>query len=200
MVDHVRRREELADSVLTIVARDGITGVTMRTVAKESGWSSGVLSHYFNSRHELLLAALRRAAHLQGGQFKLRRQENAADPVKQLEVLIEDILPLDERRVALTRIFLFFYAEAAQDEATREEIADYLSNWRRVVARAVQSAQEAGSVPSDVNPDLLAVQLVAYADGLSMHAVLDAEVLQRIQHDPQARSMLDLAIGAQIHQ
>ncbi len=76
IVDHDERRLALADAVLALIAREGISAVTTRAVAEESGWSTGVLNHYFGSRHELLLAALRRAGDIQAtgtARFSTRR-------------------------------------------------------------------------------------------------------------------------------
>ena len=183
IVDHDARREEVSDAVLQLIAREGIGAVTLRAVARESEWSTGVIGHYFRNRHDMLIAALRRAAYLQANQFKMTRQEGLT-PLEQLRHILVSVLPLDERRVALTRIFLFFYAEGAQDETSREEIAEYLQNWRRVVARTIALAIAHGQVPAEVDPESKALQLVACADAISSHAILDPAVLLRVQEDP----------------
>ena len=43
-VDHNERREELLEAVWRVIARDGMEGTTIRGIAKESGWSTGVLA------------------------------------------------------------------------------------------------------------------------------------------------------------
>lgn len=185
IVDHDRRREELSDAVLSLVATNGIGGVTLRSVAKESGWSTGVIGHYFRNRHDMLLSALRRAAVLQGEYFT-RTKEEGGTPMQRVRNLLLDVLPLDERRMALSHIFLFFYAEGAQDEVSRQEMSRYLQNWRRAVARALTAAVEEGELAPDTDVEAKAMYLVACTDGLSNHAVLDPEILQRIRDDPDA--------------
>lgn len=184
IVNHQHRREEIADSVLQLVARDGFNAVTMRAVAKESGWSTGVIGHYFEDRHDMLIAALRRAAYLQAAQFKSTRT-NSNNPLDRLEKLVISVLPLDDRRVALTKIFLFFYAEAVQDETSREEVAEYLQNWRRVITRTLAEAQSLGLMSAATNPDTAAFHIVAYADGLASQAILDPDVLERMRANPE---------------
>lgn len=183
IVDHEQRRRELADAVLRVIAEGGgVADITNRKVAAASGWSTGVLAHYFKGQHELLLAALRRAAELQGNLFReLSRSEGSA--LDRLERVLESVLPLDPQRLALTRIFLFFYAEGAGNEVTRIEASDYLAHWRRVVRRLVVAAQDEGSLPPS-DPDLLAIHLVGLVDGVANHALLDPAVLQKIADDP----------------
>lgn len=184
VVDHDRRREQLADAALSLIAKHGMRGVTTRAVAEEAGWSTGVLTHYSKSLSELLLAALRRAAELQGRIFREMRAEKDLDAVQRLALIVDSVLPLDDRRMAMNRIFSVYYAEVGVNEATRDEVIDYLDQWRRLVERIVRSGQEDGSIASTRSPAQLAVDIVALADGLSIHASIDPRILERLQAEP----------------
>lgn len=192
VVDHDRRRDELADAALRLVARVGMRGVTTRAVADEAGWSTGVLSHYFDNIGEVLVAALRRAAELQGRALREGRSRTDRDALGRLQLILESVLPLDERRVALTRIFLVFYADASP--AIREEIVDYLDTWRRFVVRTLAAGEQDGSIRTTRDHAELAIDLVALTDGLAMHAVIDAKVLASLQaeQDPGLRVIRDV--------
>jgi AcrR family transcriptional regulator len=176
-VDHDERRKDLADAVLAIIARTGINGVTVRAVAQEAGWSTGVLTHYFGNRHEMMLGALRRAAAVTGRRQAevVRRAER--DAVTTLETILDEVLPLDAERLALTRIFLFFYAEAAAEDAVRQEIGGYLANWRRFVEETVRRAQADGALHPSHDPADAADALVALTDGMAVHALFDDRLL-----------------------
>ena len=41
LVNHDQRREELAQHVWALIRSEGIGGVTIRGLSKQSGWSSG---------------------------------------------------------------------------------------------------------------------------------------------------------------
>jgi AcrR family transcriptional regulator len=184
IVDHEQRRADLADAVLRVIATRGDTAaVTNKDVAQEAGCSTGLLAHYFSNQHDLLIAALRRAAHLQGKVLKRLDSEPADTELQRLQRVLESVLPLDAERLALNRIFLYFYAEAVADDATRREVAGYLSNWRRTVRGMVVAAQKEGSLP-EIDPDQLAVNLVGLSDGVALHAMLDPEVLALVSLDP----------------
>lgn len=54
MVSNPRRREQLADAGLRVLARAGARGLTHRAVDEEAGVPSGTASNYFRSRDALL--------------------------------------------------------------------------------------------------------------------------------------------------
>ncbi|RZK73910.1 MAG: TetR family transcriptional regulator [Rhodococcus sp. (in: high G+C Gram-positive bacteria)] len=194
IVDHDERRLALADAVLALIAREGISAVTTRAVAEESGWSTGVLNHYFGSRHELLLAALRRAGDIQGDRYRTILDEEGTGPIEKLRNITASILPLDERRLAMTRVFLFFYAEGAAEETARGEIAAFLARWRGVVRESVVAAQREGTVSADLDADAVTVALVALTDGLALQAILDPVVMEAISAEDAAARCVDAAV------
>ena len=52
--------EHILDATLTVLAREGIAGVSMRAVAREAGVAVGLANYHFDSKTELISAALRR--------------------------------------------------------------------------------------------------------------------------------------------
>ena len=59
LVDHDLRREEVAEAAWRVIGRDGIEGATLREIAREAGFTTGVIQHYFRDRDELLAFAAR---------------------------------------------------------------------------------------------------------------------------------------------
>lgn len=180
IVDHEERRNEIADTVLALIAAGGTKAVTTRSVAKQSGWSAGTVNHYFVSREGLMLGALRRAAQLQGEEIRKALHQRDMTPMQRLHQMTESILPLDERRVAMTKIFLDYYAESNGQSDTQEEVVQYLRNWRKAATRLIQECKDDGSIVSSREASTLAIELVALTDGLSMHALMDPDVLTPI--------------------
>lgn len=145
-------------------------------------------------RHDLLLATLRRAGEIQGKVYKDLDEQNL-EAMEKLHRLVESFLPLDERRLALTRIFLFFYAEGAAEETARTEIAGFLARWRNVVSSALTAAQEQGLIDPALDIDTATLSLVGALDGLSFEAVLDPAVMEAISRPEFANTCIDVAIG-----
>lgn len=54
------KESRILDAVLVVLGRDGISGVSMRAVAREAGVALGLASYYFDDKTSLIAAALRR--------------------------------------------------------------------------------------------------------------------------------------------
>lgn len=195
VVDHKQRRNEIASALLDIVAEKGTNAVTFRAVAEKTGWSTGVLGHYFENRGDLLLGGLRRAGEIAG---RRQREINSSLLGRQaLEAILEEELPLDNRRLALTRIFVFFYAEAAADENIRVVVDGYLNRWRQQTETAVRAAQELGDLDPTIDAATAAIDLVALTDGLSIQAIFNPALLDRLRRSSPIREWVNrLASGA----
>lgn len=189
IVDRDERRREICDVLLDIVAEVGIAGATIRTVADRSGWSTGVIGHYFRDRRDLLLGGMRRAAEI-AAEYATNVLSSNLGGLQAIELLLENLMFIDRRRLALNRIFLFFYAEALREDELRVELESYLLDWRKAVARAIHRAQDSGDLPKDLDAKQVAQDLVGMTDGLSVHAMLDPEIMTRVRERPHVRFWL----------
>lgn len=185
IVDHDERRRQICDVLLDLVAEVGVPNVTIRGIAERSGCSTGVIGHYFRNRKDLMMGGLRRAAEILS-EFNTRVL-GSLEGIAALEQILEGSIPLDARRVALSRIFFFFYIEAMHEPELLHEVQSYLLGWRKSVGRAIRQAQKAGDIPTDIDPNILAVDLIGLADGVSIHALLDAGIMQSVRERSPVR-------------
>lgn len=58
IVDHEARCHELCAVAASLIAKGGMEAATIRDIAKASGYSKGVIEHYFESKDELISGAL----------------------------------------------------------------------------------------------------------------------------------------------
>ena len=58
IVDHEARRAEIASTAAHLIAEGGLEAATMREIASRSGYSKGIVEHYFDNKSELIGAAL----------------------------------------------------------------------------------------------------------------------------------------------
>ena len=59
VVDHAKRRDEIAQAACQAVANYGFEHATVARIARAAGYTTGMLAHYFESKQEIILAALR---------------------------------------------------------------------------------------------------------------------------------------------
>lgn len=168
VVDHAVRRAELVDAAWRVIAEEGLEAATMRRIAEAAGCTTGRVTHYFDSKDDVLVAALRevyrRAAE------RMRRHTGGADVASVLLEVLLEALPVDEDRQLEWKVWLAFWGRAAADERLRHEQEQRYAEWRGLLDKLVRRAR-----PRDDAADLrTAVDLIAGAiDGLGIQAVLE---------------------------
>ena len=119
IVDHEARREEISEIVAGLIAGGGLEAATIREIARSSGYSKGVVEHYFDDKEALISAALDWV----NRRYELRLS-GAIDGLAGLPALrkmIEATLPLNERVRDEWRVRLVFWSTAAIDPVLRRE-------------------------------------------------------------------------------
>ena len=169
-VDHEARREELVLAAWRVIAARGIDEVTIREIARESGYSSGVLAHYFENKDDLLAHALR----LSHTRIRKRYDAEVETPVAAdaLKAILLDNLPLDEQRDLETRIEMSFWARALRNESLHEIQQEESEGLRALLRELVENAQKDGAVAAEHDRELVLELVGALIDGISLHALL----------------------------
>jgi AcrR family transcriptional regulator len=168
VVDHAVRRAELVDAAWRVIAEEGLEAATVRRIAEAAGCTTGRVTHYFDSKDDVLVAALREV-HRRAGERMIRHIGGADVAAVLLEVLLE-ALPVDEDRQLEWKVWLAFWGRAVADERLRREQEQRYAEWRGLLGKLVRRAR-----PHDTAADRrTAVDLIAGAiDGLGIQAVLE---------------------------
>lgn len=173
-VDHDERREELLEAVWRVIARDGMDRATIRTIAAETGWSSGVLAHYFADKDDILGSALRLAYDRIRARWDAKLDGLAG--VEALYELVLDNLPLDDERELETKFLMNYWSRELRGGVGVPRRSPLLIDLLTTLAR---DAQEAGEIRRDEAPEDIAERLLGLIDGFSLHALLDPQRLTR---------------------
>jgi AcrR family transcriptional regulator len=173
-VDHDERREELLEAVWRVIARDGMDRATIRSIAAETGWSSGVLAHYFADKDDILGSALRLAYD------RIRaRWDHKLDGLAGIDALYElvlDNLPLDDERELETKFLMNYWSRELRGGVGVPRRSPTLIELLTTLAR---DGQHAGEISRDEPPEDIAERLLGLIDGFSLHALLDPQRLTR---------------------
>lgn len=169
VVDHDQRRHELAAATWRVILRDGIDATTTREIAKEAGCSSGSLAHYFASKDEMLLAALR-LSHA-GVKTRYRQQFAGRTGLQALRAYLLDYVPLSTRHEEETHLEMSFWSRALVNDELRDVQAVESLGPRTTVRRFVVELQRSGDL-DEGDPDDVTDLLLAAADGLSVYRLM----------------------------
>jgi AcrR family transcriptional regulator len=177
IVDHEERRKEVIAAVWHVIERDGIENSTIRGIAKEAGYSAGILAHYFVDKADILTSALRLSHQRISARWNAKLADlDGLDAVRELAL---DNLPLDEERALETKLEISYWARSlSRDEVIEVQRAEASILYRRLLDLLTQ-AQKSGEVSTSEAPEEITERLLALVDGLSVHSILYPERLTR---------------------
>ncbi|MCK2212546.1 TetR family transcriptional regulator [Actinomadura sp. ATCC 31491] len=182
IVDHDERRREVLSAARRVIVRDGIDAATTRAIAKEAGYSNGVLAHYFADKDEILLSALRQSH--QRIRERLTGKVAGVTGLAALRELLLDNLPLDAERTQESRLEVSFWSRSLASERLAEVQRTEAGELRAAVRELLRQARDAGELRAGDHPDDslddLAEHLLALMDGLSLHLLLYPGRLTRV--------------------
>ena len=183
IVNHRERREEVVEATRRIILREGIEAATTRAIAREAGYSNGVLTHYFADKDDIMLSALH-SSHRRIVE-RLRGKLAGRTGLAALRELLLDNLPLDDERVQESGLEIGFWSRSMTSPALLEAQRAEAEDLRYLVRSLLGTAAEAGEITTAEDLDDVAERLLALVDGLSVHRLLypdrlGAERLERL--------------------
>ncbi|MFI6328512.1 TetR/AcrR family transcriptional regulator [Micromonospora chersina] len=182
--DHDSRRQDVSEAVWQVLAEHGFGGLTMRAVAAALGSSTGLVTHYFAGKRELIAHAL---DILEVRTAQRPRQAAPAPGLAALRTQMLNILPLTPDAVAMNRIWVGSWDIALSDP---DLFAAQTLRYERVRAglrASIEDAQRLGELP-DGDPGRLATTVLAFTHGLVVQALFDPE---RLPAETQTRLVDD---------
>ena len=183
LIDHDRRREEIAEATWRVIHAQGISGVSIRTVAAEAGISTGSLRHVFPSKADLLVHATELVGRIEG-------HLDEPDPRALVLAVIKELLPLDAERRAEMEVNVALIAEAPGDERVKEVLDVAHATVRDACHHMVAHLHQAGLTAPDLEVEEATTLLHGLVDGLAMHMLVNPDpVFER-----QALRMIETTI------
>ena len=175
IVDHDERRREIVRATWRVIRRIGVDATTVRAIAKEAGFSNGVLAHYFTNKEELLILAHEQA--FQQASDRMDEKATGAVGLEHLRALLLEALPLDEERDLEAYIDVSFWAQSLVNDRLRKVRTE-----SHIAARAnwlanITALRDAGFITTPTPDDVLADELLMVIDSLSAQALLFPDVI-----------------------
>jgi AcrR family transcriptional regulator len=155
------RRDELAAAAYELIAEKGLAKFTLRALARRVGATTGLVSHHFADRADLVDAAVQHAE-------ELVRARAAAGADYGPEELLRHGLPIDDESIAHWRVWLSVRTEAMFDPSLKPIHDRMYESW--------QSAARVALGRLDLpDPEWAIAQVVAVLDGIALRATVDPD-------------------------
>ena len=147
----------------------------MRAVAKEAGLSYGSLFHYFDSKDDLLMHAVRYSTSAQTQRVNEYSSQHSG--LTALEHLLCDDAIMNESTRDSWMVWMTFLYKAAIQQPFAQMNAELIEGWLARIARLLDEARELGEVPATLDIEREAMAAWAFSAGIGQIGLLQPESL-----------------------
>jgi AcrR family transcriptional regulator len=179
LVDKEKRKRELALIALDVFAQKGFDAASVSDVASAAGISKGSVYTYFESKEDLIATAITAWAELMVSETaeSIARYDDPGDRLRETVRAVMRAFISDDRIIRLSAgMFQLFLNN--QDFYSRYDLSrEALQGMRRIVIDCLLDGVSRGAFRSEIARDAerLAINLVAYLDGIALHYYMGRE-------------------------
>jgi len=186
-------RSRLLDAALQLFVKVGIEGFSVEDVAELAGYSRGAFYSHFETKDDLVCAVLER--------------ENKKSYVELDALYAQDLQPAERLKrlrayyVSLARnvdacvLGVAVHMYAIRNPQVRPRIAALLRSDREAVVRYVRRSYEELGIEPPLPPDVLALTLIAEAQGLTLSCMVEPEAITLEQSEEALGGYFDRLTG-----
>jgi TetR/AcrR family transcriptional regulator, transcriptional repressor for nem operon len=184
-----RTRARIVQEAAALIHERGVAGATLEDVREAAEVSGSQMSHYFADKDELVQAVIDYQA-----DTIVNRQRHALGSRNGVEVWRKMVITAARRTQAKggCQLGSLVGQLAESDPEARARIAAGFDQWAAAIGDGLRSLHADGKLPSDIDPDDLAVTLLATLQG----GLLLAQVQRSTRpFETAVNTVLALAVG-----
>ncbi|GAA5065215.1 TetR/AcrR family transcriptional regulator [Nocardia callitridis] len=162
------RKQRILAVAQRLLTRNGWRNTTLALIAKEAGVSPAGLLHHFQSKEQLLHAVLDARDADDDAQA-----DRTGDMIEQIRKVADRIQSSPE----LVGTFTVLLVENLLPDAPLHD--RLLDRWKvavSIVADAIRQNQESGRFRADIDPEVRAVEIVGFINGMEISWLLDRSI------------------------
>lgn len=166
IVDHDARRLEISAAVGRIVSREGIQAVTIRSTAKEAGYSTAVITHYFHNKEDLMTFT-----YMSARDRTASRIERAVLSGKGLFDCLRECLPTNASQRTDWLLWFGLWGVSINNAALMDERRRGVEESNNLFQRVIKSAVNLGEITTPDDLEMAATRLTVMVNGIASLAV-----------------------------
>ena len=133
IVDHDQRRDQIALVACRVVAEHGFDQATIVRIAREAGYTTGMVAHYFDTKQDIIIAALRLILRRSEERLTKPSGDGGADLLK----LLSESIPIDEQRYIECAFWTAFWGQVSADKRLKRINAWVHREYMRLYERSL---------------------------------------------------------------
>ena len=187
------RKQQLVQAAIECLAEGGMAGFTVERICEKAGISRGLISHHFDGKDALLLAAYDAMTVFLSDLAASGLGKPGSEPAATLRDTIEANFSTDLTDQPTLKAWLAVWGEVAGNDKLRALHRKRYDAYRANLTAAITAvAQERGRT---VDAGQLATMFIALIDGLWLEWCLDPVVLPQEQAKAACYALLEPHLG-----
>ncbi|MEM8663457.1 MAG: transcriptional regulator BetI [Pseudomonadota bacterium] len=166
------RRASLIEAAIAEIGHNGSLDVTVSQVAARAKVSSALAHHYFGSKEQLFLAAMREILRRYGADVRARLARTQT-PMERLEAIIESSFDDCQFTPEVVSAWLAFYVEAQRSPGAARLLRLYVARLRSNLVHALTALVPRGQART------IAEEVAALIDGLYIRQALAPQMADK---------------------
>lgn len=188
IVDHDERRDQIALVACRVVAENGFDQATIVRIAREAGYTTGMVAHYFDTKQDIIIAALRLI--LRRIEERLTKPAGEARP--DLLTLLSEALPIDEPRFIECAFWSAFWGQVSADRKLKRINAWVHREYMRMYERCFSEGWDIWEKLSRETRDQVLGSFVTFINGVTATAIPNPSDWPAARQVDQLRLQLQL--------
>ena len=164
------RRRQILEAALAVFSRKGFHAANVSDVAAEAGVSQGTIYWYFESKEELLNAALL-AFFGDFGEESFRAVEGCETAEEKLRCLGRSMEGFSETAEGLFTLFLSYWSSSDKRDEVAQMWAELLAEYKDLVVGIIEEGVRSGEF-RPLDADSLVWAILGAYDGLAAYGLL----------------------------
>lgn len=168
--DHDAKRIQIAEAACKVFLRLGLAHTSLADIAREMGYTTGVLRHYFVDKEELLLYA--KNMQFDRTHERARAAGERHRGLEKLFAIAADFLPFDDEAMDRIRLLAMFNGNAVGDERLTKLQHKRNDSHAALLKSAIIALQKEGTLPRALDATFEASGILALIDGLGDQQIM----------------------------
>jgi AcrR family transcriptional regulator len=192
IVDHDQRRDQIALVACRVVAENGFDQATIVRIAREAGYTTGMVAHYFDTKQDIIIAALRLI--LRRIEERLTRPSGSGDgdSPADLLTLLSEALPVDEQRYIECAFWTAFWGQVSADRRLKRINAWVHREYMRLFERCLAEGWSIWPRLTAATREQVLRSVVTFINGVTASAVASQSDWPAAKQIEQLRLQVEL--------
>ena len=168
----IHSKDDIVQAGLELILSKGFNATGVESILKQANVPKGSFYNFFSSKEEFSLAIIDRYVVERGEELRPIFNDKSLPPLervkKSFEILIAKFVVNDCSKGCL--MGNLGQEMSDQFENVRQRLEHSLQGWTKLLSRLLLQAQKEKSIPADLDPEMLAENLIASFQGALLRA------------------------------